>query len=89
MGIDAKALAAKLEEWDTMVEATRFAMEQLTSKGDKLADHIEGLEDVLENLINGAETVLEAWDSGNEASFREAIEEMRADVEAAKGGKDE
>ena len=41
----------------------------------------------LESLLGGAETVLEAWDSGDEASFREAIEEMRADVEAAKGEK--
>ena len=39
----------------------------------------------LEKMIGGAETVLEAWDSGNEASFRDAIEELRADVEEAKG----
>jgi uncharacterized small protein (DUF1192 family) len=54
--------------------------------------HKQAMADIeakLENLLGGAETVLEAWDSGNEASFREAIEEMRADVAEAKGGKDE
>ena len=54
--------------------------------------HKQAMADIeakLENLLGGAETVLEAWDRGDEASFREAIEEMRADVEEAKGGKDE
>jgi hypothetical protein len=40
--------------------------------------------DALEYLLCGAETVLEAWDRGDEADFRQAIEEMRADVEAMK-----
>ena len=52
------------------------------------AAEIKRLRGDVEKMIGGAETVLEAWDSGNEASFRDAIEEMRADVEEAKGGKD-
>ena len=52
-------------------------------------NEIEMLEAKLEKLIGGVETVLEAWDRGDEASFREAIEEMRADVEEAKGGNDD
>jgi hypothetical protein len=55
--------------------------------GNAAADRIEELEDKLENLIAGAETVLEEWDRGDEAAFREAIEGMRVDVSAAKGGK--
>lgn len=51
------------------------------------AKRIEELEAALEWLIAGAETVLEEWDRGDEAAFREAIEEMRADVEEAKGEK--
>ena len=49
--------------------------------------HKQAMADIeakLENVLGGAETVLEAWDRGDEASFREAIEEMRADVEEAK-----
>jgi hypothetical protein len=49
------------------------------------AARIEELEAALEWLIAGAETVLEEWDRGDEAAFREAIEEMRGDVEEAKG----
>jgi septal ring factor EnvC (AmiA/AmiB activator) len=48
---------------------------------------VDELKAKLENLIAGAETVLEEWDRGDEAAFREAIEEMRADVAAAKGEK--
>lgn len=51
----------------------------------KAADRIEELEAKLEWLIVGAETVLEEWDRGDEAAFREAIEEMRCDVEETKG----
>ena len=51
--------------------------------GKAAADRIEELETKLANLIAGAETVLEEWDRGDEAAFREAIEEMRADVAAA------
>jgi hypothetical protein len=51
------------------------------------ADRIEELEAKLEKLIAGAETVLEEWDRGAEAAFREAVEEMRADVAEAKGDK--
>ena len=50
-----------------------------------VAARIEELEAKLANLIAGAETVLEEWDRGDERAFREAIEEMRADVSAAKG----
>jgi len=57
--------------------------------GNVAADRIEELEDKLENLIAGAESVLEEWDRGDEAAFREAIEEMHVDVAAAKGGNDE
>jgi ElaB/YqjD/DUF883 family membrane-anchored ribosome-binding protein len=65
------------------------ALKELT--GDKpvtkedAAKRIEELEAALEWLIAGAETVLEEWDRGDEAAFREAIEEMRSDVEEAKG----
>ena len=48
---------------------------------------IELLEQGKEYLISGAETVLEEWDRGDERAFREAIEEMRADVAAAKKGR--
>jgi endonuclease III len=48
---------------------------------------IELLEQRAESLISGAEIVLEEWDRGNERAFREAIEEMRADVAAAKKGR--
>jgi len=53
------------------------------------AARIEELEAALEWLIAGAETVLEEWDRGDEAAFREAIEEMRGDVEEAKGTTDD
>jgi hypothetical protein len=49
------------------------------------AARIEELEAALEWLVVGAETVLEEWDRGDEAAFREAIEEMRCDVEETKG----
>jgi hypothetical protein len=45
------------------------------------------MQERLDNLIAGAETVLEEWDRGDERAFREAIEEMRSDVAAAKGEK--
>jgi len=45
---------------------------------------VQALRDAMANLLGGAETVLEAWDRGDEADFRQAIEEMRADVEAMK-----
>ena len=86
MGIDAKALAAKLEEWDTMVEATRFAMEQLTKKGDVLADHIEELET---KLAKAVEVALE------ECPFRSGTpkydnwwRDRRATIAELTGGKD-
>ena len=34
----------QIDEWDTMAEAARFALDQLIFKGDKLADRIEELE---------------------------------------------
>jgi hypothetical protein len=52
---------------------------------EQLAATNEKLEAKLEKLIAGAETVLEEWDRGAEAAFREAVEEMRADVAEAKG----
>ena len=42
------------------------------------------MQERLDNLIAGAETVLEEWDRGDERAFLEAFEEMRADVAAAK-----
>ena len=67
-----------MSDWDKLMDPAREALEALVAKGDEMAD-------LLENLIAGAETVLEEWDRGDEAAFREAIEEMRADVAAAKG----
>ena len=67
-----------MSDWDKLMDPAREALEALVAKGDEMAD-------LLENLIAGAETVLEEWDRDNEAAFREAIEEMRADVAAAKG----
>jgi len=67
-----------MRDWDKLMDPAREALEALVAKGDEMAD-------LLENLIAGAETVLEEWDRGDEAAFREAIEEMRADVAAAKG----
>jgi hypothetical protein len=69
-----------MSDWDKLMDPARDALEALIAKGDEMAD-------LLENLIAGAETVLEEWDRGNGAAFRKAIEEMRADVAAAKGEK--
>lgn len=69
-----------MADWDKLMNPARDALEALVAKGDEMADR-------LENLIAGAETVLEEWDRGDEAAFRAAIEEMRADVAAAKGEK--
>jgi len=69
-----------MSDWDKLMDPARDALEALVAKGDEMAD-------LLANLIAGAETVLEEWDRGDEAAFREAIEEMRADVAAAKGEK--
>jgi len=84
-----KAQAAEIErlvkERDDAVHLARMRKTFI----EEARDERDTFEAKLENLIGGAETVLEAWDSGDEASFREAIEEMRADVEEAKGGKDE
>jgi F0F1-type ATP synthase membrane subunit b/b' len=73
----AKPLADRIEALTEQLAAARRDAEEAEA-------YAEELEAKLEKLIGGAETVLEAWDSGNEASFREAIEEMRADVEEAK-----
>ena len=69
-----------MSDWDKLMDPARDALEALVAKGDEMAD-------LLANLIAGSETVLEEWDRGDEAAFREAIEEMRADVAAAKGEK--
>ena len=77
-----KAQAAEIERLETYRKKTYEGLLEVT----RIHDEVEAK---LENLLGGAETVLEAWDRGDEASFREAVEEMRADVEEAKGGKDE
>jgi hemerythrin-like domain-containing protein len=46
-----------------------------------LEDELHGK---LAKLVAGAEAVLEEWDRGDEQAFRDAIEELRADVEEAK-----
>ena len=61
---------------------------------DDVAELVAKLEAKLENVLGGAETVLEAWDHHMRdvvvpASLHDAIEEMRADAEEAKGGKDD
>jgi len=61
---------------------------------EEARDERDTFEAKLEKLIGGAETVLEAWDHHMRdvvvpGSLNDAIEEMRADVEEAKGGKDE
>ena len=40
----------QIDEWDTMAEAARFALEQLIFKGDKLADRIEDHDAAIMNL---------------------------------------
>ena len=65
-----------MSDWDKLMDPARDALEALVAKGDEMAD-------LLANLIASAEAVLEEWDRGDEAAFREAIEEMRADVAAA------
>ena len=45
------------------------------------------MQEHLDNLIAGAETVLDEWYRGDERAFREAIEGMRSEVAAAKGEK--
>lgn len=51
---------------------------------EDMARRIEDQHEMLEKLIAGVEIVLEEWDRGDEAAFREAIEETRADVHEAK-----
>lgn len=51
---------------------------------EDMAKRIKDQHEMLEKLIAGVETVLEEWDRGAEAAFREAIEETRADVDEAK-----
>ena len=75
-----EAQAAEIERLETYRKKTYEGLLEVT----RIHDEVEAK---LEKMIGGAETVLEAWDSGNEASFRDAIEEMRADVEEAKGDK--
>lgn len=84
-----KEEAELVEEHIQTVESLLFVNEALKVSADEAHQQADLAYEAMENLIAGAETVLEAWDRGNEAEFREAIEEMRADVEAAKGGKDE
>ena len=84
-----KEEAELVEEHIKTVESLLFVNEALKVSADEAHRQADLAYEAMENLIAGAETVLEAWDRGNEAEFREAIEEMRADVEAAKGGKDE
>ena len=71
-----------MADWDKLMNPAREALEALIARGDEMADR-------LENLIAGAETVLEEWDRGDEQAFREAIEQMRSDVAAAKGERNE
>lgn len=73
-----------VKRWDEYIESMGCVMGEVEHMAQQMRDRIEELEAKLENIIGGAETVLEAWDSGDEAPFREAIEEMRADVEEAK-----
>ena len=84
-----KEEAELVEEHIQTVESLIFVNDALKTSTDEAHRQADLAYEAMENLIAGAETVLEAWDSGNEASFREAIEEMRADVDAAKGGKNE
>ena len=83
-----KEEAELVEEHIQTVESLIFVNDALKASADEAHRQADLAYEAMENLIAGAETVLDAWDSGNEASFREAIEEMRADVAAAKGGKD-
>ena len=84
-----KEEAELVEEHIQTVESLIFVNDALKASANEAHRQADLAYEAMENLIAGAETVLEAWDRGNEAEFREAIEEMRADVAAAKGGKDE
>jgi phenylacetate-coenzyme A ligase PaaK-like adenylate-forming protein len=81
--------AARIEELEAkMITAEQRGYANAMEAERKLHEgRIEELEAKLEKLIAGAETVLEEWDRGAEAAFREAVEEMRADVAEAKGDK--
>ena len=83
-----KEEAELVEEHIQTVEGLIFVNDALKASADEAHRQADLAYEAMENRIAGAETVLDACDSGNEASFREAIEEMRADVAAAKGGKD-
>jgi hypothetical protein len=78
-----------VKRWDEYIESMGCVMGEVEHMAQQMRDRIEELEAKLENLLGGAETVLEAWDHHMRdvvvpASLHDAIEEMRADVAEAK-----
>ena len=76
-----------VEQHIQTVESLLFVNDALKVSTDEAHRQADLAYEASDNLISGAEIVLEEWDRGNERAFREAIEEMRADVAAAKKGR--
>jgi hypothetical protein len=76
-----------VEQHIQTVEGLIFVNDALKASTDEAHRQADLAYEASENLISGAEAVLEEWDRGDEAAFRKAIEEMRADVAAAKKGR--
>ena len=71
-----------VEQHIQTVESLLFVNDALKVSTDEAHRQADLAYEASDNLISGAEIVLEEWDRGNERAFREAIEEMRADVAA-------
>ena len=74
-----------MAKWTLPTGRTPMTDADIAALTRRLAGTAVDQKDKLEDLLAGAETVLEEWDRGDEAAFREAIEELRADVAAARG----
>jgi len=72
------------EEWDSMVEAARFALDRLTKKGDELADLVEETpspEAIVRAALERAAVDVSNWGSlmcGHEDVTLEIISDIRA-----------
>jgi uncharacterized coiled-coil protein SlyX len=77
----------RIEELKAQLALSEGALDIASRSWGECQLVLEQTEAKLEKLIAGAETVLEEWDRGDEAAFRVAVEEMRADVAEAKGDK--
>ena len=93
-------IEAQAAEIERLAEDKRWIIDErdrtfalMLSRAEEAEAEIERLRGALAKLIGGSETVLEAWDHHMRdvvvpGSLHDAIEELRADVAEAKGGKD-